>query len=140
MERLGYKRDNKQQDHDGAGRPFAGIGNATCILRSRDVRSAGGRNAGREAEREEKNACGGCVIEFVRYALDHKYPNEMWVYAPAGRGHTHTTDGGRAGQPTGAHFSLWMCNVHSAPCAVRRASGSPVLGGGMCREQSKGGG
>lgn len=80
----------------------------------------------------------GRVIEFIRYALDHKYPNEMWVYAPAGRGHTHTYGGGRACRPTGAHFSLWMCSVHSAPCVVLR--GSPVLGGGMCREQSKRGG
>jgi len=32
----------------------------------------------------------GCVNGFIRYALDHKYPNEMWVYAPAGRRHTHT--------------------------------------------------
>ena len=35
----------------------------------------------------------GRVIVFIRYALNHKYPNEMlWVYAPAGREHTpHTS-------------------------------------------------
>lgn len=71
----------------------------------------------------------GCVIGFARYALDHKYPNEMWVYAPAGRGHTHTW---WACSP--ADRSSFSLCVQCAFRIVRRAEGSPVLGGDMCRE------
>jgi hypothetical protein len=39
-----------------------------------------------ERREGEENACGS--RKHIRYALNHKYPNEMWVYAPAGRGHT----------------------------------------------------
>ena len=70
-----------------------------------------------EREREEKNACGGARNRVHRYALDHKYPNEMWVYAPAGRGHTHTY-GGRACRPSRSSFF----SVDVAVCILRRAS------------------
>jgi len=70
----------------------------------------------------------GRIIAFERYALNHKYPNEMWVYAPAGRGYTV----GVPRQPTGARFVLW-CTLRHAVCFGRAVWISPVLRGDMCR-------
>jgi len=63
----------------------------------------------------------GRVIGFVRFALDHKYPNEMWVYAPAGHGHTHMV-GVLAGRPE-LCFALWGCILRRASCLGRSRPG-----------------